>query len=123
MHFRHNFEQLHISQEHVISSVLIGIITADTLLKAILFRYPIHTQHTFTPHSACLSSPTLLIALRKQSTQESSNMHRSHTHLAIDGCLAITCQCLSIETFLVKKPRTSSLPVQPVFGVPIFLPI
>jgi hypothetical protein len=48
-------------------------------------------------------------------------MDRSQSNLVLEIYQGVNCQCLWIETSLVKRPRWSSGPAQPVFGVPFCL--
>jgi hypothetical protein len=110
---QHNFEQLHIFQELVISTVSTGILIIRMLRKVLFFKIPIYPRtHVPPPSLLVVAHPTHCTSI-SGTFKKSMSMHRSHGNLVVKGCLDITCQCLPTETFLVKKPRSSSLPAHP----------
>ena len=116
----HNFEQLHIFQETVISTVSNGKLIIKLFSKSLATKsHPFFGSHN--PTTPFLSSLTLVIAQPYHEHSRAMEQHRSHSNLVREGFLDTTCQCLLNETFLVKKPRRSSRPAQPAFGGPFCL--
>ena len=100
---QHNFEQLHISQETVISIVS----TRNLIIKSLPQNYHLSNHSSFPDTNfstwALLSSPTPSNAPEYQEHSQTVRMHRSHSNPVLEVYVGVNCQCLSIETFPGEK--------------------
>jgi hypothetical protein len=97
---QHNFEQLHISQETVISSVSTRNLIINLLSQTSNLSNHSSLPNAVSPAGLLYRRPLCSICPKYQEHSRAGKVHRSHSHPVLDVYPGVSCQCLSLRHFL-----------------------